>query len=228
MRDNPVRGRFITLEGGEGAGKSTQARLLGERLQNAGVPVVVTREPGGTPAGERIRALLLAPGDDPIAPQTEALLMTAARAEHVSKVIVPSLDRGHWVISDRYVDSTFAYQGGGRNLPMMRLRQAQELATNGLMPEVTFLLDLPVESGLSRRMGAEEAPNRLDAEARSFHESVRTGYHSLVVSDRVRWHVVDATQSIEQIADDIWQEMLRRFGAWLPRVGNERVSGSET
>lgn len=228
MPGSPVRGRFITLEGGEGAGKSTQVRLLGDRLEAAGVPVVVTREPGGTLAGERIRALLLVPGDDPIAAETEALLMTAARAEHVAKVIEPALDRGAWVISDRYVDSTYAYQGSGRGLRMLRLQQAQELATHGLMPEITFLLDLPVEVGLGRRMGASDEPNRLDAEKRSFHESVRRGYHSLVASDRVRWHVVDATQSIEQIADDIWQEMIRRFAAWLPRMQGERVSGTES
>ncbi len=224
---HPVRGRFITLEGGEGAGKSTQARLLGERLATIGVPVVVTREPGGTPAGERIRALLLAPAAEPITAQTEALLMTAARAEHVAKVIEPALDRGAWVISDRYVDSTFAYQGGGRGLPLRRLQQAQELATHGLTPDVTFLLDLPVEAGLQRRMGAMEEPNRLDAEARSFHESVRTGYHSLVAADRVRWHIVDATESIEQIADAIWQEVIRRFGAWLPLPRDQVVSGTK-
>ena len=229
MRDShPGRGRFITLEGGEGAGKSTQARLLGERLAATGLPVVVTREPGGTSTGERIRALLLAPAETPITAQTEALLMTAARAEHVATVIQPALLPGSWVISARYVDSTYAYQGGGRGLPLRQLRQAQELATHGLMPDLTLLLDLPVEQGLQRRMGALEAPNRLDAEARSFHESVRTGYHSLVAADRVRWHVIDATGSVEQIADAIWQEMVRRFGAWLPRARDQVVSGTRT
>jgi len=228
MRGDRPRGRFITLEGGEGAGKSTQARLLGERLLAAGVPVVLTREPGGTPAGERIRALLLAPGEAPITPQTEALLMTAARAEHVARVIEPALDAGSWVISDRYVDSTFAYQGGGRGLPLRHLQQAQELATHGLIPDLTLLLDLPVEIGLRRRMGAMEEPNRLDAEARTFHESVRTSYHSLVAADRVRWHVVDATQEVDRIAAAIWQEMVRRFAAWLPLARDQIVSGTGT
>jgi dTMP kinase len=227
MRD-AARGRFITLEGGEGAGKSTQARLLGDRLHEAGIPVVVTREPGGTPAGERIRALLLAPGEEPITPRTEALLMTAARAEHVARVIEPALGSGLWVISDRFADSTFAYQGGGRGLPLRQLQKAQELATDGLTPDLTLLLDLPVDIGLGRRMGGMEAPNRLDAEARTFHESVRTSYHSLVAADRVRWHVVDATSSVGQIADAIWQEVVRRFGAWLPVTQDQLVSGTGT
>jgi dTMP kinase len=224
----PARGRFITLEGGEGAGKSTQARLLGDRLSEAGIPVVVTREPGGTLAGERIRALLLAPAEQPIAPRTEALLMTAARAEHVARVIEPALAAGSWVICDRFVDSTYAYQGGGRGLPLRQLQKAQELAVDGLTPDLTLLLDLPVELGLQRRMGAAEAPNRLDAEARAFHESVRTGYHSLVAADRVRWHVIDAAASVDQIADAIWQVVIRRFGAWLPVTQDQLVSGTGT
>jgi len=209
------RGRFITFEGGEGSGKSTQAHLLGDRLRAAGRDVVVTREPGGTPVGEQIREIFLGSGDDPIASTTEALLMSAARAEHVAKVIEPALAAGSWIISDRYIDSTYAYQGGGRGLPVRQLQKIQELATGLLLPDLTFLLDLPVTSGLERRKRIASTNNRLDAETVAFHERVRSGYHSLVAVDPVRWIVVDGTQPIEAIASTIWREVSSRFGAWL-------------
>jgi dTMP kinase len=209
------RGRFITFEGGDGSGKSTQVQLLAEHMREAGLDVLVSREPGGTRAGEAIRAILLDPDDDPIAFETEALLMSAARAEHVRKVIGPALARGTWVISDRYVDSTYAYQGAGRGLSMPLLRQVQMLATGGMEPDFTVLLALPAEVGLDRRQRASGSQNRLDAEKQSFHERVRSGYDSLVAAEPHRWFVVSGTQSVEEIATTIWSEFSRRFGAWL-------------
>ena len=212
----PKRGRFITLEGGEGTGKSTQAHLLGERMRVAGLDVVVTREPGGTRAGEKIRAILLDPGDDPIAFETEALLMSAARAEHVAKVIEPALARGAWVISDRYVDSTYAYQGGARGLSLTALRRIQSFATHDLMPDLTILLELAVAEGLERRNRLPSSTNRLDAEAFAFHERVRSGYDSLAKRDPERWFRLSATPPVEIIAEQIWREFSRRFRDWLP------------
>jgi dTMP kinase len=141
--------------------------------------------------------------------------MSAARAEHVAKIIEPALGRGDWVISDRYIDSTYAYQGFARNLSMLALRQVQDFATRGLMPDLTILLDIPVEIGLDRRKRARGTENRLDAEAFAFHEGVRSGYHSLVAAEPYRWLVVDGTQSEERIAAEIWREVSRRFGAWF-------------
>ena len=209
------RGRFITFEGGEGSGKSTQIHLLGAKLKFAGLEAVVTREPGGTPAGEKIRSILLDRSDDPIAPTTEALLMSAARAEHVAKVIEPGLSRGAWVLSDRYTDSTYVYQGFARGLRMTDLRRIQDFATNGMEPDLTILLDIETEVGLARRQRLIDTTNRLDSEAEAFHERVRSGYHSLVARDPARWLVIDATQSVDAIADQIWSEVSRRFSAWL-------------
>jgi dTMP kinase len=185
-------------------------------MREAGLDVIVSREPGGTRAGELIRSILLDPGDDPIAFETEALLMSAARAEHVRKVIEPAMDRGAWVISDRYVDSTYAYQGSGRRLSMPLLREIQKFATNGVEPDLTVLLQVPVETGLARRLQATGTENRLDAESLTFHGRVRSGYDSLVATEPHRFFVVDGTQSVERIATEIWREFTRRFGAWLP------------
>ena len=195
---------------------STQVQALGETLREAGLDVLVSREPGGTPAGELIRSILLDPGDDPVAFETEALLMSAARAEHVAKVIEPALAQGCWVISDRYVDSTYAYQGAGRGLSMPLLREIQKFATHDLDPDFTILLSLPVETGLARRIQAKGTQNRLDAEAQTFHVRVRSGYDSLVANEPYRWFVVDGSQSVDRIASEIWGEVSRRFGAWLP------------
>ncbi len=218
---NSRRGRFITFEGGEGSGKSTQIHFLGDRLRQHGIDVVVTREPGGTPTGERIRSILLDASDDPIALETEALLMSAARAEHVAKVIEPALDRNTWVISDRYLDSTYAYQGDARGLPQSALREIQHFATRGLLPELTVLLDLETELGLARRRRIASTNNRLDDEALAFHKRVRSGYHSLVKRDPARWFVVDGSQSVTAIAEQIWGEVARRFSAWLDPARNE-------
>lgn len=218
--------RFISFEGPEGGGKSTQSRLLADRLRSVGETVILTREPGGTKTGERIREILLSTSGEPLAPSTEALLMTAARAQHVSEVIEPALARGAWVITDRYIDSTYAYQGAARGLRLDLLCGTQELATGGLKPTVTFLLDLPVEIGLNRRFQSKDTTNRLDAESQAFHKRVRTGYHSLALAEPGRWVTVDATSDEASIAAQIWNALQSRFEHALPAAPN-LVSGTD-
>jgi dTMP kinase len=210
-----VRGRFITLEGPDGAGKSTQAKLLVVAIEKANVRAVLTREPGGTQIGEDIRSVLLGPDSYAMLASTEALLMSAARAQHVGEVVGPALARGEWVVSDRYVDSTLAYQGGGRGLSMDALRQVQAFATGNLLPDLTFLLDLPVEVGLRRRLGSAGETNRLDEESYAFHEAVRERFLALAAAEPERWIVVDASQPAQLVWQDLRTAMNDRFGHLL-------------
>lgn len=219
-----LRPRFISFEGPEGSGKSTQAKILAAAMRAGGADVVLTREPGGTRIGEQVREILLSFSQDRLFESTEALLMTAARAQHVNEVIVPSLFRG-WVITDRYVDSTYAYQGYGRGIDLDLLHDAQQLATGGVMPGVTILLDIDVSVGLERRLSSNDAFNRLDAESKAFHERVRTGYLNLKNNDPDRWIVVDAAQRESAIAADIWDALQRRFGPEFPALPS-LVSGT--
>lgn len=193
---------FITFEGPDGGGKTTQIRLLSDRLAAMGCEVVVTREPGGTPVGTLIRSLLLE-SDHVVSPEAEAYLMTADRAEHVRQVIQPSRRSGKFVISDRYLDSTLAYQGGGRNLSIDQLRSLQALATDGLLPDLTFLLDLPVEAGLERKFAGPEF-NRMDHESLAFHTRVGETYRILARAEPERWRIIDATQAVEMVHTAIW------------------------
>lgn len=212
---------FITFEGPDGAGKTTQIRLLARRLESVGRTPLTTREPGGSPVGERLRSILLA-GEYDLSAETEALLMSADRAEHVRTVIRPALARDVVVISDRYLDSTLAYQGGGRGLSMSRLRGMQELATGGLLPDVTVLLDLPVKVGLSRKQDANEM-NRLDNESIAFHERVARTFRWLAEQEPSRWVVVDATQEVDMVHTAIWSSVSVRLlecGDALMRGGN--------
>jgi dTMP kinase len=213
---------FITFEGPDGAGKTTQISLLAERLEDAGWTTVTTREPGGTPIGSLIRRLLL-DSEDTMAATTEAYLMTADRAEHVRQVIQPALNSDAVVISDRYLDSTLAYQGGGRGLPLEGLRSLQALATGGLEPVLTLLLDLPVEAGLERRF-QHDAGNRLDRESMDFHHRVAATFRALARADPARWRIVDATQSIEMVHTAVWSHVsahLESSRAVLDRNVNE-------
>jgi dTMP kinase len=195
------RGAFITLEGPEGAGKTTQASLLAASLAADGIEVVQTREPGGTPAGERIRALLLDPDVGDLMPETETLLFCAARVELVAQVIRPALERGAVVVCDRFSDATLAYQGAGRGVPMERLRGILQIATGGLAPDLTLLLDLPVASGLGRRrQDSSVAWNRLDGASQAFHERVREGYRRLAAAEPERWRVIDASAAPDAVA----------------------------
>jgi dTMP kinase len=200
---------FVTLEGVEGSGKSTQARLLADVL---GVHGLVTREPGGTTLGASIRELLLRPGPEPVAPAAELLLYFADRAQHVSAVLQPALAAGCLVVSDRYVDSSLAYQGHGRGLRRDLMLAVAELATGGLQPELTLLFDLPVEIGL-QRVGRRGGHDRLEAEALAFHERVRAGYLALAAEQPTRFVRLDATQRPDALAAQV-QRTLRARGLW--------------
>ena len=201
------QGYFITFEGVEGSGKTTQVERLAGRLEAAGHTVVTTREPGGTPISDRIRAVVLDRENVEIHPHTEALLMCAARAQLVHEVIRPSLAAGQVVICDRYSDSTFAYQGYARGQDLATLRAINAFATGGLLPDLTVLLDLPVEDGLQRRFGAggDGSTNRMDSLDLSFHRKVAAGYHALAQAEPDRWRLVDAQGAVDDIAAEIWE-----------------------
>ncbi len=191
-------GFFISFEGPEGGGKSTQIHRLAAALAEQGYRVWTTREPGGTRVGEMIRPILLSQQQPRMTPWSEALLFTAARAEHVEEVIRPRLARGELVLCDRYTDSTLAYQGYGRGLDLDTLRRLQSQATGGLQPDLTMLLNLPTETGLSRIPRA--AQDRLDRETATFHQRVRAGYQEMAAADPRRWREVDAAADQDQVA----------------------------
>ncbi len=183
-------GRFITVEGVEGAGKSTHLTAVRDLLQQAGHRVVLTREPGGTPLGEALRGLLLRPDGAPMSPETELLLMFAARAEHLQRVVRPALAAGDWVLCDRFTDATYAYQGGGRRVPEERIATLERWVQGDLKPDLTLLFDLPVETGLARvsRRGAED---RFEREERAFFERVRAAYRARAGRYPERFRIVD-------------------------------------
>ena len=191
------RGLFITLEGGEGAGKSTSLAFVREFLEQAGRRVVVTREPGGTPLGEEIRELLLH-GRENMDVDTELLLMFAARAEHLARVIRPALAGGVCVVCDRFTDATYAYQGGGRGVPEARIRVLEDWVQQGLRPDLTLLLDIPVEQGLGRA-GQRSVPDRFEREKIDFFERVRNRYLAAAASEPQRIRVIDAACDISQV-----------------------------
>ena len=197
-----MTGLFITLEGPEGAGKSTNREYLAERLREQGVDVLLTREPGGTPLAERIRELLLAPSDEPMAADTELLLVFAARAQHLQQVIRPALARGSVVLCDRFTDATYAYQGGGRGLSTARIAQLERFVQGELRPDLTLIFDLPVEVGLARA-AARGRLDRFEQEQRSFFESVRHAYLARAEQSPQRYRVLDAGQSLAQVQADI-------------------------
>ena len=188
-----TRGRFIAFEGGEGAGKSTQAKALADWFTERGYEVVVTREPGATAVGRRLRQLLLDPETGELSPRAEALLYASDRAEHVASIIRPALARGAVVITDRYVDSSLAYQGAGRDLSMGEVERLSSFATSGLKPDVTVLLDLSVEDGLARTSLRDATPDRLEAESLEFHHRVRGAFRELANAAPDRYLVIDAS-----------------------------------
>jgi dTMP kinase len=198
---------FITFEGGEGSGKSVQAKALFRRLSDLAVPVLLTHEPGGTPFGEKLGHWLKWARDAYISPLTELMLFNASRAQLVAEVIQPNLKSGKAVISDRYADSTTVYQGYGRELDLAMVKATNKAATQGLKPDLTILLDIPVEEGLARKMARKQ--DRFEQETAIFHQRVREGYLELAAAEPRRWLVVDATQSKRQIADIIWQRVSR-------------------
>lgn len=197
-----MTGLFITLEGPEGAGKSTNREYLAERLREQGVDVLLTREPGGTPLAERIRELLLDPSDEPMAADTELLLVFAARAQHLQQVIRPALAKGSVVLCDRFTDATYAYQGGGRGLSIERIAQLEQFVQAELRPDLTLIFDLPVEVGLARA-AARGRLDRFEQEGRGFFEAVRQAYLQRTAQAPQRYRVLDAGQSLAQVQADI-------------------------
>lgn len=197
-----MTGLFITLEGPEGAGKSTNREYLAERLREQGIDVLLTREPGGTPLAERIRELLLAPSDEPMASDTELLLVFAARAQHLQQVIRPALAKGSVVLCDRFTDATYAYQGGGRGLSGERIALLENFVQGELRPDLTLIFDLPVEVGLARA-AARGRLDRFEQEGRGFFEAVRQAYLQRAEQAPQRYRVLDAGQTLAQVQADI-------------------------
>jgi len=199
-----MRGKFITFEGIDGAGKSTHIPWLAERIAArlpAGAKVVATREPGGTPLGEDLRQLLL---HRKMHLETEALLMFAARREHIAEVIEPALARGDWVLSDRFTDATFAYQGGGRGMPAERLEVLEQWVQGSLQPDLTLLFDVPLETAAERLAGARE-PDKFEAESRAFFARTRDAYLRRASQSPGRFRVIDSTRSIDEIRVELEQ-----------------------
>jgi dTMP kinase len=197
------RGIFITFEGGEGAGKSTQLRVLREKLEKAGKTVVATREPGGTPGAEALRKLLVNGEAYEWDGLTETLLHFAARRDHVQKLIEPALNEGSWVLCDRFYDSTYAYQGYGHGIDLKAIDVLRMAVIRNLKPDITFLLDLPVEEGFKRVQTAQS----YEKLPREFHEKLRQGFLAMAKNEPKRFEVIDATQSAEKVAETIWDRV---------------------
>lgn len=197
-----AKGRFITVEGGEGAGKSSNLAFIQSLIETAGKQVLFTREPGGTPLGEAIRELLLGHKHTGMADDTELLLMFAARAEHLQQKILPALERGIWVLCDRFTDASFAYQGAGRGLSLEKIAKLQQFVQGTLRPDLTLLLDVPVDTGL-QRAGKRSEPDRFESENRDFFEKVRAGYLQIATQEPDRVQVIDASPALEMVQDQI-------------------------
>lgn len=209
----PKRGRFITFEGGEGSGKSTQMKLLAEHLRAHDIPTVTTREPGGSPGAEVIRYLVLSGMGKLLGPDTESLLFAAARDDHVHTVIAPALEKGAWVLCDRFTDSTRVYQGKLGDVDPRLINAMERVTIGDVKPDLTFVLDVPVEMGLARakaRRGEGEA-DRFESEDLAFHQSLRAAYLQLVKDNPARCALIDATSGPEDIAGRIWSFMTIRF-----------------
>jgi dTMP kinase len=207
---------FITFEGPEGCGKSTQLRLLAAYLRDQGYDVLTTREPGGTRISDRVRRILLDPAHTEMLPPTEFLLFSAARAQHVGEVIRPHLNRGGVVLCDRYADSSLAYQGYGHQLDLTTLRAITAFATASLVPDMTLYLDVPVEVGLRRKAGGHgDAWNRMEQKEMAYHRRVRDGYLEMAAREPSRWVVVDATGDVRTVWSAVCDLVSERLGSWL-------------
>lgn len=209
-------GKFITFEGGEGAGKSTQIKRLSSALEEAGLLVTVTREPGGSPAAETIRSMLLDP-DATWDPSTEALFHFAARADHYTTRIAPSLRNGHWVLSDRFADSTRAYQGYGLGLDMTAIETLYEIALGDFVPDLTVILDIPVEKGIARILERGEAADRYEKMDPTFHERLRQGFLEIANTEPHRCKVIHADNDIDTVTAEIFDSVETRLGVQLKR-----------
>jgi dTMP kinase len=217
-----LRGRFVTFEGGEGSGKSTQIRRLAERLNATKMRTVVTREPGGSPGAEIIRHLLLSGMGKLLGPEAETLLFAAARDDHVRTVILPALDQGTWVLCDRFFDSTRVYQGRLGQVPSGLVSALQRVTIGDLKPDLTFILDVPVEVGLKRaaeRRGTA-APDRFESEDVQFHRDLREAYKQLAVEDPQRCVLIDANADADAVAERIWNALREHLLTAFPAASN--------
>lgn len=220
----PARGRFITLEGGEGAGKSVQARRLAAALRELGLGVVSTREPGGSPGAEALREVILTGGAARFGAAGEALLFSAARIDHIDATIAPALRRGDWVISDRFFDSTRAYQGVAGSLDPALLASLERISVGPCRPDLTLMLDLPADEGLARaavRRGGD-VPDRFERESLAYHETLRRAFLAIAESEPWRCAVIDAQASEDAVAAAIWVTVGSRLGDALPRSARRR------
>jgi len=209
------RGRFITLEGGEGVGKSTNVSLVCAFLRERGLEVVATREPGGTSRAEAIRTLLLTPVEqEPLAEDAELLLIFAARAQHLAQLIRPALERGAWVVCDRFTDATFAYQGGGRGIDRQRIANLEALVQGALQPDLTLLLDMPASVARERIIARGNALDRFERERGAFFDAVRRVYLERADAAPDRFEVVDAGRSLDAVQGDIRRRLATRLSAW--------------
>ncbi len=206
------RGLFITLEGPDGSGKTTQARMLAERLRSEGYPVLESVEPGGTRIGREIRKILLDPSYSELKPTAELLLMFAARAQNVEESVLPALEEGKIVVSDRFTDSSIAYQGAGRGLGVKTVLEVDRIACHGLVPDLTLCIDIDTNAGLERahsrnRSDTKKRESRLDEQAIDFHEKARAAYHDLARREPNRFHLVDGSGAPEEVAAKVWAKV---------------------
>ena len=217
MTSGRSRGRFITFEGGEGAGKSTQIRRLAERLRRNGRAVITTREPGGSPRAEAIRAFLLAGHAQPFGPLAEALLFAAARISHIDARIEPALQAGDWVLSDRFIDSTRVYQGMVGDVPAETIASIERVVLSGLAIDATVLIDVPAEIGLERAASRRQAaaPDRFEKQELAEHRRIRDGFLAQAAADSKRFLVVDGSPGIDEVEAAIWRAVSTRFAAEL-------------
>jgi dTMP kinase len=216
------RGQFITLEGGEGGGKSTQARLLAQKLENLGVAVVVTREPGGSPDAEKLREVILSGKAAMFGPAGEAILFSAARIDHIDRTIAPALQRGAWVICDRFADSTRAYQGAAGKLDPALIASLERVAVGDIRPDLTLVLDLTPETGLARaaaRRDAHEKADRFEGEATDFHRVLRQAFLDIARAEPQRCAIIDADKPPQDVAEAVWASVRKRLGRALALEG---------
>ena len=218
-----MTGCFVVFEGGEGSGKSTQAAALVNRLKSLAIAVVLTREPGGSPGAEVIRHVILSGAAKPLGPEAEAILFAAARDDHMQNTVKPALERGKWVVCDRFMDSTRVYQGELGNVDKRLLRGLERITVGDFRPDLTFILDVPAEVGLARaaeRRGAGEA-DRFEQETLAFHQKLRMAYRDVAVSNPERCVIIDAQQPKEKVADRIWKIVNERLDPTMAPIAVE-------
>jgi dTMP kinase len=223
--DAPRKGQFITLEGGEGAGKSTQAQLLAEKLESLRIEALVTREPGGSPGAEALRDVILSGRAAQFGAAGEALLFGAARIDHVDRTIAPALARGAWVICDRFADSTRAYQGAAGKVEPALIASLERVAVGDCRPDLTLILDLPAENGMLRaaaRRGATEKADRFEREGVAFHRTLREAYLAIARAEPRRCAIIDADRPPREVADAIWASVRARLAGAFERQGARR------